>query len=321
MPWIDPDVLDSTIYLYPSEAAAQDGERIGGTGFLIGVPVIARNREIGNVICVVTNKHVIDHGNTVARLNTHDQGTDIIPLDGLRWYTHPDGDDLAVCPIRLNSRVHKAKLISVRNFATKKTIEANGIGPGDDVFIVGRFINHEGKQRNLPSVRFGNIAQMPWEPIVIDGVAQESFLIEARSISGYSGSPVFGYVMPPLDLGLNPEIKKMIREGQLQMVNVNPKRADLPIPLGPWLLGINYCYIRWDEPIWSRITQKPVSEEWFVKSNTGMMGVIPSWRLLDILTGPEMKPLLDNAKKAVEEVTEVDAVIKLDVTDLSPPRG
>lgn len=74
-------------------------------------------------------------------------------------------------------------------------IDAFRVGPGDDVFVVGRFINSQGKLRNIPSVRFGNIAQMPLKPIeqgrVFGEFQQESFLVEARSISGFSGSPVF----------------------------------------------------------------------------------------------------------------------------------
>lgn len=322
MPWIDPDVLDCTVYLYPSEAAAEDGERLGGTGCLVGVPVVAKNRDVSNVSCLVTNKHVVDAGHTIVRVNTHDGGRDVVALDNAKWYFHPDGDDLAICPIRLDRKIHKAKFVSVRNFLSKYQIETFGIGPGDDVFVVGRFVNHEGRQRNLPSVRFGNIAQMPWEPIVIDGFAQESFLVEARSISGYSGAPVFVFVNPQLDGTINPDIKKMIREGNLQLANVSPKRADLPLPLGPWLIGINYCYIKTEEPVINRSTHSPANEDWFVRSNTGMMGVIPVWKISDILDGTDMKPIFDNARRKAEIAADKDSGIQLtaaNVPDAAPP--
>lgn len=62
------------------------------------------------------------------------------------------------------------------------------------MFVVGRFVNAEGRQKNLPTLRFGNIAQSPQEKIKQDRVfgsfEQESYLVEARTISGYSGSPV-----------------------------------------------------------------------------------------------------------------------------------
>ena len=60
--------------------------------------------------------------------------------------------------------------------------------------MVGRFVSHEGKQQNSPAVRFGNIAMMQKEKIIDErGVAQESFLVEIRSLPGYSGSAVLIY--------------------------------------------------------------------------------------------------------------------------------
>ncbi len=80
---------------------------------------------------------------------------------------------------------------------TPKLIQDYDLGIGDDVYTVGRFVNHDGKQRNNPVVRFGNIAQMPIEPIKQDdGHLQDSYLVECKSVAGYSGSPVFAYVPP-----------------------------------------------------------------------------------------------------------------------------
>ncbi len=39
MPRIDDVLLDVIVYLYPSEAAAEDGEKLGGSGFLLGIPL------------------------------------------------------------------------------------------------------------------------------------------------------------------------------------------------------------------------------------------------------------------------------------------
>jgi hypothetical protein len=66
-----------------------------------------------------------------------------------------------------------------------KQIPPLDIGIGDEAFVVGRFINHEGKQRNTPTARTGIISQMPIEPIHIRGIDQECFLIEARSFGGF----------------------------------------------------------------------------------------------------------------------------------------
>jgi hypothetical protein len=315
VPWIDPSFLECAVYLYPSEKEAEDGDRIGGTGFVVGFQLGGEgdlSRPI--VLCVVTNKHVVDAGNATVRLNTMDGRTDIIPLDGARWYFHPDGDDLAVIPIKL-SNMHKVvyRFIPSSRFLTKEISKGLEIGPGDDVFIVGRFVNHEGRQRNIPSLRFGNIAQMPWEPIKIDGREQESFIIEARSISGYSGSPVFVYISPQVQASnWNPEIVKRVKEGKLKIPGVPKSRFGLPIVLGPWLLGIDYCHIRWDEPIWSKATGR-ANDDWFIKSNTGMMGVVPVWKLTEILEGTEMRPVMDEVVQIAARAAKDDSSIELNL--------
>jgi hypothetical protein len=71
------------------------------------------------------------------------------------------------------------------------------VGPGDDVFFVDRYVNHEGQQRNLPTVRLGIISMLPYEKVEHSrGTLVDSFLVEARSLGGYSGSPVFLFIRP-----------------------------------------------------------------------------------------------------------------------------
>lgn len=314
MPWIDPTLLETVVYLYPSEAEAEDGAGMGGSGFLVGIPVLPRNPGIAPLVAVVTNKHVIHNGNMIVRINTLDGGKDIIALDSERWFTHPDGDDLAVCPIRLSRQNHKANYLPLKFFLTKDVVEQFEIGPGDDCFVVGRFVNHEGKQRNLPSVRFGNIAQMPWEPIIVGGFAQESFLVEARSIAGYSGSPVFVYLPRQIDGSLNPELVSMAQRGTLKIPGVSAKRVHLPFQIGPLLLGVSYCHTMDDAPVQSKETGEPV-RDWVVKSNTGMMGVIPAWKLHGLLRGEEMRPVREAARKEAEAAAGEESNVALDIAD------
>ena len=183
MPRIPDSALKLVVYLYPSEADAEDGVQIGGTGFLVVIPIPYVQPAFAHLHCVVTNAHVIDHGSMVVR-------------QGAEWFRHPDGDDIAICPIGMEPKFHKFKSMHPNMFLTKEIMAIFDVGPGDDVFIVGRFINREGKQKNIPSVRFGNIAQMPGEPLILDGKEQECFLIEGRSIPGFSGSPVFIQIVP-----------------------------------------------------------------------------------------------------------------------------
>ncbi|WP_156041783.1 trypsin-like peptidase domain-containing protein [Bradyrhizobium sp. URHD0069] len=309
MPRINDAFLDCVVYLYPSEAAAEDGEKMGGTGFLVGRSAQAGNQVIATLF-VVTNKHVIDNGSMVVRLNTQDGKKDVIPLDGAKWFTHPDGDDLAVCPIGLNV-AHRFQFVELNQFLTHEIIKTFDIGCGDDVFIVGRFVSHEGKQKNLPTVRWGSVAQMPWEPIIQDdGFAQESFLVEARSISGFSGSPVFLEIPPQVII---PKLPK-------GMIPEQSKRPNMPFPLGPWLMGIDYCHMYAKEKVHSRITGKPVSDDWYVRLNTGIMGVVPAWKLADILGGPDLKPIMDEFAEQVARAKDRGAgQVALDSSDESAP--
>jgi hypothetical protein len=298
VPFISRDYLESVVYLYPSEAAAEDGKKIGGTGFLLLVPV---NEAIGlQLLFVVTNKHIIRNGNMVARVNTTRGSMDIIALDAAKWFEHPDGDDLAICHIDLTKANHRAKALNVEGFITRERIEKYEIGPGDETFAVGRFINREGRQQNRPAVRFGNISQMPEEPIVQeDGFAQESFLVEARSLSGSSGSPVFVYLPSQYIFGLN----KGARE-KFNIIGINEARAELPLNIGPWLLGVSYCYIRSDEQVYHTDTGKPVDEKWRVKSNSGMMGVIPAWKIVELLESPEVKELIKTGLRKAHQTNQ-----------------
>jgi hypothetical protein len=133
-------------------------------------------------------------------------------------------------------------------------------------------VNHEGKQRNLPSARFGNIAQMPGEPIEFDGLSQESFLVEARSVAGYSGSPVFVYLPPPpASSNLTRRAQQLLRQHNIALPGVSKKRMNIPFALGPWLLGIDYCHIHRSEPLLDKKTNER-NPDWVVRSNTGMMG-------------------------------------------------
>jgi hypothetical protein len=196
VPRIPDDTLDSVIYLYPSVADAESGEKVGGTGFLVGIP--SEVHEGVTYQYAVTNSHVIREGNSpVIRLNTQDGATDVLELSRDDWVHHQYGDDLAVCPLEFSLDTHKFSLLARDWFLTKEEMDEYDIGPGDDVFMAGRFVQHEGRQRNTPVVRFGNLSMMPYEPVTnMRGIKQESFIVEMRSLSGFSGSPVFALIPP-----------------------------------------------------------------------------------------------------------------------------
>ncbi len=120
------------------------------------------------------------------------------------WATHPtdQGIDVAACLIGIDGRVIDLMAIPMTMALTPEIITQQEIGLGDELFLTGLFSPHYGMTRNIPILRTGAIAAMPEEPVewvrkTVEGnfnVAMSAYLVEARSIGGLSGSPVFIYV-------------------------------------------------------------------------------------------------------------------------------
>lgn len=76
---------------------------------------------------------------------------------------------------------------------TREEFSRLEIDVGDDVFMIGRFVDHDGSQTNRPSARFGHISMTDAAILQVTGYSGSSFVIDMHSRSGYSGSPVFVY--------------------------------------------------------------------------------------------------------------------------------
>lgn len=88
------------------------------------------------------------------------------------------------------------------------------VGLGSEISTVGLFKSHFGRKRNIPIARVGNISALPGEPIATHYCREISaYLVEARSIAGLSGSPVFA--MPELSVVLSRGLNggKMEKQG------------------------------------------------------------------------------------------------------------
>jgi len=299
VPRIDDQILDSVIYLYPNTQDAQNAEAAGGTGFLVAVP----SEKHSNVIYpyAVTNSHVIrEAASLVIRFNAIAGDTAIVPTQPDHWVHHPEGDDIAVAHLgSINQSIIRFKCIHLNMLVTDQIMEAQNFGPGDDVFMVGRFIRHDGKQRNLPSVRFGNISMMPHEKIMhYRQYEVESFLIETRSLSGYSGSPVFVHIPPATH---RPGDKAGITLGRA---------------MGPWLLGVDWGHY----PIYENVKESDrttnVSEGYIVESNSGQMAVAPAWKLRELL---DQERFVMTRKKTDEEMEKSKSVSPIVMDAQMPP--
>jgi hypothetical protein len=292
MPRVEDALLDCIIYLYPTKKDACDGEHVGGTGFLVGIQSqVFPEAYYGYA---VTNSHVIKEARApVVRLNTRDGQTDVVNLKPENWFHHPNGDDVAVCPMGLPGDRFKFMFLGEEVFLTEKEMQDLEIGIGDEIFMVGRFVSHEGKQRNMPSVRFGNISMMPSEPIrhPTRGIMVDAYLVEARSIAGYSGSPVFVHILP---------------------MTMRPKNNKLDTTYKVRLLGIDFGHMRNVEKVRQKGSSEPVPEGWWVAYNSGMMMVSPVSKLSELLNIDvliEQRRLQDEAfaKEKHENGIQLDA--------------
>lgn len=294
MPRIDDNILDCSIYLYPSIQEAQGGEKSGGSGFLVSVP--SETSKGRGYVYAVTNSHVIrEAGSPIIRLNTKEGAMEILPIDERAWVHHPDGDDLAICQLRINTEKYRVKYLPISMFMSQEIIAKEKIGAGDEVFMVGRFIGYDGKQQNTPTVRFGNIAIGTVQPMPHPrGYLTDSFLIETRSLSGYSGSPVFVHILP---------------------FSKRPEMEGWSAQRGPWLLGVDWGHEHFFEKVLEQDGTE-TQEKRKVRTNSGITNVVPVWKLLELLNIKEFAEMRkrEDERMAEEQKKKVSGVT-LDSSD------
>jgi len=198
-----PDVhLQAVVFIYPSREAAKQGQRVGGSGFVVEYPTQVPGIALPYV---VTNGHVIDSGGQWVRFNIPG-GTYVHHVPPEEWLTFPP-DDFATAPLNLPFHVRPYAIPLAGSCVDRDTSQRLRLGQGDEIYMVGRFIGHGGRESNNPVARFGNISLMPSavDP-VLDGRRNhvEAYLVEMRSRSGFSGSPVFTFIVERNDRGQIP---------------------------------------------------------------------------------------------------------------------
>jgi len=185
-----------------------DGEfQLAGSVFWVGKAKEGEDK--ADTVYAVTARHVIDRirskgvEDVFVRLNHRNAGLHWGTSKVSDWYVHPSDPSLDVAILRTGMHPdsdHLALPYSIR--VTDEVMRDNAVGLGEEVFITGLFRHHHGSQRNIPIVRVGNLACMGEECIATrDFPPMDALLIEARSIGGLSGSPVF------LNLGVSRMIK------------------------------------------------------------------------------------------------------------------
>lgn len=322
MPRIENYIVNCSIFMYKSEAAAKAGENFGGSGFLVHVESDSGVRHV----YAVTNKHVLDGGFHVIRLTKKTGGVEPVPTAPEDWEHNPDGNDVAVIPIDVE-KSFEVWSVSTDVFITPEIISIYNIGIGDEAFLVGRLISHAGKQRNAPVTRFGNVSLMadPGELIQCEGREQEGFLVECRSLTGFSGSPVFVETFQEYDGEAGQRVMRHRGNSSIWgKSNANaPGRIErmqgmgngavwIKGKFGPWLLGIDWGHIPLWNPVHEGASSKSAKTGHWVEANTGIACTLPAWHILKTIDKPD---LMKQRQELDHELAEQRKAASISVND------
>ena len=239
------------------------------TGFFVEMP--SKVMHAAGTPYFVTAKHVVEKfANRSLAVITNKKGGGIARLEIGKWYTHSDKSvDVAIAKF-----IYKDELdfffTPLDMFLDPTSMEQKQIGIGDEIYMPGLFVFYNpGKEltRNVPLMRYGNIAMLPDEPIQTSSGFAEVYLIEARSIGGISGSPVFAR-----------------RTANIQVNASGFQRFLHGASNEFYLLGLMHGH--WD--IDARAINNPKPKLSPSGVNIGLAMVVPAHKILEVLNHPEL---------------------------------
>lgn len=260
---------------------ATNKTKFAGTAFFVAVQLEGTGR---SSIYIVTAKHIIDEieekstdKKVYLRINLKDGGSQLIgtPID--KWILHPKESNVDVAMLNWAPSQEKFDYLAlpIEYAGTEDVIKKENIGVGDDVFLVGLFASHFGYQRNLPIIRVGNIASMPEEKVHTEKYGDiDAYLVEARSIGGLSGSPVFAYM------------------GNMRKIGNTTRLGRQGLPLLYWL-GLMHGHFALSE------TELQI--------NMGIAIVVPTWKILEVINQEVFMKAREKVRKQILEKVAKDA--------------
>jgi len=280
---LSPVILDSTLFLCRNRRQ-ESGELRPvpvATGFLVSFPI--KDNPPADVYYVVTARHVVEDDRVApifVRANKADGTSAYYSTAGLEWFVH-DAADVAVHLLTFDDAL-AVRCLAPRRFVVgpdysfQTTIRAhNGqvvthkerILTGDEVAVVGLFVQDFGTTVNLPIARFGHIARMPsvvhtprWRG---DTHRSPAYLVECTSWAGMSGSPVFWFQ----------KVYHSIQDG------ATAKTREQMIPA---LVGLISGHVN-RKSEW-QVEREDKTETITADLNTGVAVVTPSTALFELLT-------------------------------------
>lgn len=216
------------------------------------------------LVYLVTARHVAESLHPPFTLRASNNKGEPLFGDVIRahWTFHTDENvDLA---IGVGVLPKDAVAVGGKLLLSQEITVERGIGIGDEVNIVGLYRLAYGKKRNLPIVHTGAIAMVPEDEKIpqIDRITGkrrlvECYLVEAQTLEGLSGSPVF------------------VR--QANIANIGGKNVLLTSASG-FLLGV--WSGAWDAPPGSVLNAEHPDAR---RVPVGMGLTVPSYKLIELL--------------------------------------
>jgi hypothetical protein len=276
---------------FVGEVTHRDSSGVSGdlhaTGFFVSMPCKARELRESRLATIyfVTAKHVakdLKNAEPYFLVNKIGGGvTEIRHVYENKWFFHPTDEtaDVAVAQIFPQADADIWP-IETRHFGTSERLKSLGIGIGDEVFATGLFTPAPGAARNMPIIRHGNIAMMPEEQIQTELGYADVYLVEARSIGGLSGSPVF------------------VRNTLSKHVQLDDGSETTAFFNGPGVTLLGLMHGHWD------IKESEMNKAMFEHDrkrgvNLGIGIVVPAMKILETINNPLLEEIRMRAEKKV----------------------
>jgi hypothetical protein len=269
--------------------------RLGGTGFFVSKPT---SRDDSLFVYLITAKHVIDEirdrgaDKVCMRMNLAAGDAVWVESDINDWIFHPDESECDVAILGCNlGRTFDHRTLPMSIFVTPEVMAARPIVVGSEIFLAGLFAHHHGQRRNIPIIRVGNISAMPGEEKVETSYGLiDAYLVEARSLGGISGAPVFVAV---------PVFRtEATADGGARIISVDDY----------FLLGLMHGH--WDIDYRTEIGTDATEDiaAGVQAVNMGIAIVVPSSKILEVLN----QPMVKRKEKEVEEEEKKGRLPKTD---------
>lgn len=274
---------------YPDPEKPETGIICQGTGFLVLYQ---------GGFYLITARHVAELLGDVGfctRVNTFDGKSRNVPAEQrVTWVYHPDSTvDVAVVGFGISAAAGFDFLYLDEILLPTKEQEQDPdfADVGDLCYTVGLWRVLVGDERNLPIVHTGHIARLPGEeriPVrnangtraLVDG-----YLIEAQTLSGLSGAPVF--LRPSVLVGLDAvPVKAPETKERLELISYKEHVA---------LLGI--WQAAWDAPADEVVAADRGRQ---ITVPVGMGVVVPASKIVEVLELPILKERRDAARRERE---------------------